>query len=740
MSKVAILGAGVAGLSSAWLLKQRGIEFSVFEKQSHVGGLARSFLWNGFACDFAAHRLFTTNENILHELLKLVPMGRHVRRSKIYLKGHWLHDPLDVLELSTHLSVAERLKILWAYLFRPRNLNDDNFESYVLRRYGKGLYGYFFKPYTEKLFGIPGDEISVLWAQQKVRLANPLDALHENTKNKFQYFYYPIQKGYGAIVDALYADVQENVFCNVTVKGIESNNDQITSILYEQNGNIIKEEFDAVISTLPLTITGQMLGYRLALKYRKVDAVYLHINRPSLSDYHWIYFIDDSVAINRLVEFKNMSAVDAPASTTVVCAEVTQDHDNLVEKVIHDLAQAGLLKSDEVLDSLVVREEYAYPVYDRTYDEVLHFAQEKLGQYVNLFTIGRAAEFRHREVDDNFAAAVQRIPEIISFLEGQSKPLKPVLVEKPSAEEITMEPLVIGVVLAWNNYSDTRECLQTLFASDYPNLQAILVDNGSEDGTPERARQEFPALTVIENGRNLGVPAGYNIGFIQAIKNHADYVLMLNNDVAIPPDMLSVLVKIAEDDPDTGIVMPKILYYGSSSDVWSSGGKYRAFPPAILMTDKSSAAADKLRMIEFAPSCGLLIHQRAFERAGLFDPGYLFLFDDWDFSQRVRANGLKIWYTPTTQMWHKVSRSTKGPSSPKFWRTMASSSVRYYRRHSRFLWLALPLHIGYLIAREFIWKRNWIFWPDFWDGIVEGLQKPLGPYPSLGTPSNLDKI
>jgi GT2 family glycosyltransferase/protoporphyrinogen oxidase len=731
MRKVAILGAGIAGLSSGWLLKQRGIEFKVFEKQGQVGGLARSFLWNGFYCDFAAHRLFTTNENVLHELLKLVPMGRHIRRSKIHLRGHWLRDPLDVLELSTHLPVYEQLKILWAFLFRPKKLPEDSFKSYVLKRYGKGLYEYFFKPYTEKLFGIPGEEISVLWARQKVRLANPLDSLHENTKNKFQYFYYPIQKGYGAIAGALYADIQEKVICNVSVQGIETIGDQITAIQYEQDGHIVREEFDAVISTLPLTITGKMLGFQFPLKYKKVEAVYLLINRPFLSDYHWIYFIDDSIAINRLVEFKNMSVVDTPASTTVVCAEVTQEHDHVVEKVIQDLVGAGLLRSSEVLDSLVVREEFAYPVYDRTYDATLQSAQEKLGKYKNLFTIGRAAEFWHREVDDNFAAAVQRIPEIISVLEGQETAFESVASEKTPVKEKIMEPLVIAVVLAWNNYSDTRECLQTISASDYPNLQIILVDNGSEDATPERVRQEFPNITMIENGQNLGVPAGYNIGFKRALKSGADYVLMLNNDVSVPPEMLTALVKIAETDPETGIVMPKILYYGSNSDVWSSGGKYRAFPPAILMTDKNPAAADTLRMIEFAPSCGLLIHRRAFEQAGLFDPGYLFMFDDWDFSQRVRANGLKIWYTPTTHLWHKVSRTTKGPSSPKFWHTMASSSVRYYRRHSRFLWFSLPIHIGYLVAREFFWKRNWVFWPYFWEGIVEGLQKPLGPYPMM---------
>ena len=175
MTQVAVLGAGIAGLSSGWLLNQRSIDFQVYEKQAYAGGLARSFDWNGFKCDFAAHRLFTTDENVLHELLKLVPMGRHIRRSKIYLRGHWLRDPLDVLELGTHLSFKEKATVLKTYFFRPRNAPEISFEQFVLRRYGLGLYNYFFKPYTEKLFGIPGDEISVLWARQKVRLANPLD-------------------------------------------------------------------------------------------------------------------------------------------------------------------------------------------------------------------------------------------------------------------------------------------------------------------------------------------------------------------------------------------------------------------------------------------------------------------------------------------------------------------------------------------------------------------------------------
>ena len=213
MAKVVILGAGIAGLSLGWALKKYGIDFAILEKQAYIGGLARSFEWHGFYCDFAAHRLFTNDESILQQLLNLVPMGRHLRRSRIYLNERWMRDPLDVIELGTHLPILHRFKVIWDYLFRPRSLPDDSFENYVLRRYGRSLYRLFFQAYTEKLFGVPGNEISVSWARQKVRLANPIDHYRENTKTKFQYFYYPIRGGYGAIANRLYEEVKDHVLC-----------------------------------------------------------------------------------------------------------------------------------------------------------------------------------------------------------------------------------------------------------------------------------------------------------------------------------------------------------------------------------------------------------------------------------------------------------------------------------------------------------------------------------------------
>jgi len=727
MAHITILGAGVAGLSSGWLLKQAGIGFTILEKQNVAGGLARSFEWHGFSCDFAAHRLFTSDENVLKQLLNLVPMGRQVRRSRIYLRGHWMRDPLDVVELAQKLGMNERLSILWSYAFRSRRLEEVNFENFVLSRYGSKLYEYFFKPYTEKLFGIPGQEISISWARQKVRLASPFDHIRENTKTKFQYFYYPVRGGYGAIVDRLYDEIKENVILGSAVMGFKLNGDRVQSVEYRMGDQAYELESQAVISTLPLPISTRMLGHPLQFKFKKVEAVYLLVNKPQVSDYHWTYFIDSDIAINRLVEFKNMSPVDKPAEVTVLCAEVTQDLDDPTGKVMDDLHRVGLVNREDVLDTHLIREEFAYPVYTRDFDEQLKEAGKVLSSATNLHVLGRAAEFQHREVDDLFDAASILIRKISAEIQFTARPVP---AEVSMAEETTAEN-VYAVILTYNHYEDTRECLSSLLASNNHDFQVLVVDNGSTDGTPDKVRQEFPSVQVIENNENLGVPAGFNVGFRHALQNGAGYILMLNNDTILKPDMLNILLDQARSDPQAGILMPRVLYHGSETEVWSSGGRYRRFPPAILMTEgRKKQLETSVRLIEYAPSCGLLIHRRAFERAGLFDPGYFFFYDDWDFSERVRAHGLNIWYMNDAVLWHKVSRTTQGPRSSLFWYTMGASMARYYRRHGRPVWLSSAAHIGYFIFREFVWKRNVRFWPDYRRGLLEGMRRPLGSIPS----------
>jgi GT2 family glycosyltransferase len=213
---------------------------------------------------------------------------------------------------------------------------------------------------------------------------------------------------------------------------------------------------------------------------------------------------------------------------------------------------------------------------------------------------------------------------------------------------------------------------------------------------------------------------------------------MLNNDTVVAPDMLHCLLEVGQNDPKVGILMPKVLYYDDPTVIWSAGGRYRLFPPAIVfrgLRKLDDGQFDQPRFIEYAPGCGLLIHRQAFERAGLFDPGYFFLWDDWDFSERVRAHGLHIHFVPTAKMWHKVSKTTqRGGRSDLYWRTWGESATRFYKRHGRPVFLSLPIHIGYIMLREFV-KGHGRALKYFLEGVRSGLNKPLGPIPTIQSQS-----
>lgn len=721
--KVGVLGAGIAGLAAGWVLAQNNVDVTVFERQAFVGGMARSFKWNNFTCDFATHRLFTQDENVLRQLLTLVPMSRHTRVSQLYLQKKWVKDPLDIIQILTSYSLQNTAELIISYLTRPRIDSPTSFDEFVNTKYGEKLNQFCLQPYTEKMFGIPGYEISVLWAEKKVRIANPISKLLPSSKKHFGYFYYPIEGGYGAIVNQLYNELKSSVLLNASVEALHKTDDRITGVTYSHDGEMKYQEFDVIISTLPLTILGKMLDLDFPLRYRKVRAVYLLVNKPSVSNNHWVYYIDRDVVINRMVEFKNLSPVGTPENQTVLCAEVTTECENITERVIEDVVESGLVRREEVIDSLVLTDDFGYPVYDKDYESVVTQAKTLLEDFKNLYFVGRSAEFEHREVDDSFSSAITVSKKIINDFKVKKRDLY------MNQKMIDNFPLVYVVVLTYNNVDDTRECLTSLKQMEYENFEILIVDNGSTDNTPAIVRKEFPDVLVIETGQNLGVPWGYNVGFSHALKQKAEYLFMLNNDTVVAPDILDKLLCTAGKYPEAGVVMPKVLYYDDPKLIWAAGSRYRIFPPAIVMLGQNKLDNDFNEIIdlEYAISCGLLISRETFERVGLFDPGYFFQFDDWDFSVRVREKGFKIKFSPEARMWHKVSKSTRS-NSELFYRVWGESSVRYFRRHGNPPFLSVLMHVGYMIARELILGNGKMI-KYFWQGVRSGLTKPLGPFP-----------
>lgn len=409
--RVAILGAGISGLSIAWLLAKRGYDVTVFERANFIGGLARTFVWNGVHCDLAPHRLHTHDLRILQMLRDLVPMRQHERNSRILLKDKVIRDPINPFELCLRFSPRKTAKLVWGFLFKPK-LPEESFESLVLNNYGHGLNEFFFGPYTRKMFGVSPSEISIIWGRQKLRSSGLKDAFKRESKTFFRGFYYPEKGGYGTICDAMHDTVKDSVLLGAEVTGLSTGHGAVNTVHYTHRGEAKSFDCDRVFSTIPATILGRFFGHNFKLRFRGIQLVYLNINKPQAMPYHWVYFGDEDIVINRLAEFKNFHNGEGPPNSTVLCAEVTVPTNNPIEDVLRALERYRVIRRDEVLDTLVLDEKFGYPVYDAGFEIAKMEAEKVFGAYRNLHVVGRNAEFRHIELDEDLASAVDMIERI----------------------------------------------------------------------------------------------------------------------------------------------------------------------------------------------------------------------------------------------------------------------------------------------------------------------------------------
>lgn len=725
--KVAIIGAGMSGLSTAHYLHKKGVEVEVLESESYIGGFAHSFKWNGHTCDWAAHRLFTHDEHILQLIQSLVPLRTHNRVSAVHLGGKWLKDPVDAIQLCLRFFPKNTFSIPWTYAARNSKLPETSFKNYCLGRFGRRLEEFLFSPYTEKMFGIPTDQLSVEWARKKVRLSGPLDVIRQGSKTKFNYFYYPKNGGYGTICDALLTPIKDRVHLNARMTGLEIRGEKIARIHYVKEGQPRFMEADHFISTIPLTTLCTMTGHAAPLTYRGVAAVYVHVNKPQTTPNHWIYYMDGAVTVNRLCEFKNLYPEAGPHGTSVICAEVTDcDRPDFHEKSIRDLAASGIFRMDQILDSTVVRREFSYPVYRCDYEKDVDQAMEHLSRFSNLHSVGRAAQFEHMEIDDCLESALQCVRELTV-----QTPVT--LTEQRST--LPVEPRVVTLIADTGDREALLRCVDSFLAVDYAQQQILIVTRDEEIKSYLQAGR--PSIPVLLDSSTRGLPSLYNRGILSALREHqADFVLLVQSNTHADPDLPAKLVRVAQRDPEAGILAPQIRLAEDPDTLWSVGLRFRRFPPSTKNIGQGRPAARfaQSREVEYAVSCGLLISRETFEKTGLFDPGFSCYYEDMDFSRRVRDAGFRIRYVPEARLYH---HETPKLASDAFFEAWGESFARFYRRYMSPLWLLLPFHFAYLMFRE-TFSGNARHVPALCRGMWKGLHRRLGRTPDLDSADALD--
>lgn len=229
--------------------------------------------------------------------------------------------------------------------------------------------------------------------------------------------------------------------------------------------------------------------------------------------------------------------------------------------------------------------------------------------------------------------------------------------------ENSRKPLVAIILVNYNGYTDTVECVKSIRESTYPAYRIIVVDNGSGDA--ERLQQDAflnEHTTLILSEENLGFSGGNNLGIEYAETAFApEYYFLLNNDTVIEPQALERMVDTCENTADCGILTGRILYYSEPKLLWAAGGKFDfrtgiADQPALGQPD--SAAYDGVEETTFCTGCAMLIPARVLKTVGHLEESYFLYAEDTDYCCRVMNAGFKLYYTGEAVIYHKVSAST----------------------------------------------------------------------------------
>lgn len=266
---------------------------------------------------------------------------------------------------------------------------------------------------------------------------------------------------------------------------------------------------------------------------------------------------------------------------------------------------------------------------------------------------------------------------------------------------MTITSLVYIIILNWNGWQDTVECVESCRSLTYPAFRILIVDNGSTDGSEEKLRQAYPELEFIQTGANLGFAGGNNVGIKYALDQGAEYIWLLNNDTIVAPNALSELVKVVESDDRIGVVGSKLYYYDEPRLIAFAGGFWTEtplYPKHRGVDEVDQGQYDSVEDVDFISGCSLLIKSTVIRDVGEMSPAFFLYWEDIDWNASVSKHGWRIVFVPTSSVWHKVSASTNSQPGLKICYSVRNRLL-FLKRHRRGLLLSAFLRAVMICLR-----------------------------------------
>jgi protoporphyrinogen oxidase len=469
MSHVVVLGGGICGLAAGMQLAEHGQQVTVLEAQHFLGGLATTLRGKtGAGYDFGPHAYHARNERVLDMFKAIAHDGfpAQPKNVRIKFRGRYYKYPLEAMDLARSMDPLLAARAFIDYVAEvvrrkifPRQLVSA--EDWVTQAMGRTLYGLFFGPYTQKVWGIPPSQIAASFAQHRIPHISLWKVIQTSLRKgrakisgtEHRYaplvveLYYP-PRGAGLISERMAQRIRDRggrVETGTLVTGLDVQDGKVVAVRYRRvpptddggqlcmlatglegtvdpyrmNGSPGPEErieCDQVVNTLPLPSLFGLLGDAVSdeakaaatvLRFRALTIVGLRVKRPRALPAQSIYFQDKT--FNRLSETRNYGGSDVcgPDETVLLCditcdigdAIWTADPSELGRRCATELEAEGFLKMDEVLECVALRTTFGYPVYVVGYEKAIDTLMNELMRFENVVTGGRQGLYKYVDMD-----------------------------------------------------------------------------------------------------------------------------------------------------------------------------------------------------------------------------------------------------------------------------------------------------------------------------------------------------
>ena len=440
--KIAIIGAGPAGITAAYELTKEGFDVTLFEATGEVGGLSKTIdLWNQ-KVDLGPHRFFSNDTKVNKLWLEVVEKDYRMvdRLTRIYYKKKFYYYPLKPFDALFKLGIWQAFLCVLSYFkekIRPTK-QDGSFEAWVIARFGSKLYSIFFKTYSEKLWGIPCTELDEDFAAQRIKKLSLFEAiknaLFSGKKNKHKtlvdQFAYPTG-GTGMVYEKMKTFIEKNggkVLCKTPVKNVHTSNNKATAIELKDGEKL---SFDHIISSMPLThlvknlpnVPQPVIEATEQLKFRNTILVYLKVEGENVFPDNWLYVHANDLQMGRITNFCNwVPEVNQGEKSTIVALEYwsyntdpiwNYSDEKLIELGKKELRATGLIKDLAISEGHIIKIPKCYPVYRKGYKAPLEKVETYLKGIENLSVIGRYGSFKYNNQDHSILMGLLAAENII---------------------------------------------------------------------------------------------------------------------------------------------------------------------------------------------------------------------------------------------------------------------------------------------------------------------------------------